>query len=155
MVCEVLPNIWLGNINDANNISFLVSKNIKCMINVTKKKKHPELKDYDYEKIRIPLNEIEINNSSKDNVDMFDYLPDVTEFIKKKNNNFKSVLIFCTDGGQRAPSVLVGYIMRYGKVTSELAIKYMVSKSIDIFKDGVYFYVALKKFHIYLQKNKS
>lgn len=152
MVCEVLPNIWLGNINDANNLQFLMNKNIRCMVNVTKKTKHPEIKDYDYEKIRIPLNDIEMNNSSKDNVDMYDYLPDVTEFIKKKNNNFKSVLIYCTDGQQRAPSILVGYIMRYGKVTSELAIKYMVSKSIGIFNDGVYFYVALKKFYKYLQK---
>ena len=155
MVCEVLPNIWMGNKADANNLPFLLSKGIKYIINVTKKFPHPEFKDFNYEKIRIPLNEIDPNNSARDNVDMFDYLPDVTEFVKKKNNNFKPVLIFCSDGRQRAPSVLVGYMMRYGKVTPEMAIKYIVSKSSTVFTEGIYYYTALKKFYVYLAKIKN
>ena len=134
---EILPGIWLGDKDIAYNKNFLRKKDIGCVINVTKEIPHNP--DYDGEKIRIPVTER--------NMSIFDYLSDVTEFIKKKNNNFENVLIFSTKCEQRAPSVMVAYLTRYGKVTAELAIKYIVSKGTQFFDSGVIQYKSLVKFH--------
>jgi hypothetical protein len=36
--------------------------------------------------------------------------------------------------------------MKYGKVTADLSIKYLISKVPNVFSMGIYFYSALKKF---------
>ena len=77
---------------------------------------------------------------------MYDYLNDATEFMKKKNNNFESILVYCSDGEQRSATVICAYIMKYGKVTADLSIKYLISKVLNVFSMGIYFYSALKKF---------
>ena len=152
MVCEIMPGIWLGNEGDMNNLRFLTSKNISCIINVTKDIQHN--KDYSGEKIRIPVDYPIRNSSTKINTVMFDYLNDVTEFIKKKNNGFDSVLVICADGEQSSATVICAYLVRYGKVTADLSIKYLVSKASNAFKEGVYFYWALKKFENFHKRNK-
>ena len=139
-----MPGIWLGNEGDMNNERFLSSKNISCIINVTRDIQHN--KNYAGEKIRIPVDYPVQNLSSKMNTVLYDYLSDVSEFIKKKNNSFNSVLVICDNGEQRSASVICAYLIRYGKVTADVSIKYLVSKASNAFSDGVYFYYALKKF---------
>ena len=155
MVCEILPNIWIGNKKDASDINFLINKGIKCIINTTKTCPYPDFKNYVLEKIRIPLNEMDSNNNVKNNVDMYDYLLNLTEFIKDKNSNFKPILIFCTDGIQRTPTIIAAYIIRYGNVTIDFAIKSIKSKYINSFIDEIYFYIALQKFYIYINNIKN
>ena len=144
MICEVLPGIWLGNKDIATNINFLNKKNIKCVINISKEIEHCKL--YSGEKIRIPVDNPVKSRSAIINGMMYDYLNDATEFMKKKNNNFDPILVYCSDGEQRSATVICAYIMKYGKVTADLSIKYLISKVPNVFSMGIYFYSALKKF---------
>ena len=148
MPIEIYPGLWLGNRKDSTNINFIKKKKINCIINITKTLEHSS--KVGIEKIRIPITEPDNKYYSKNNIDMYDYLSDVTEFIHKKIQNFENVLVHCYDGIQRAPTVVAAFIIRYGDVVPNKSIQYIKSKYMDVFGEKCYYYYALRKFYDYL-----
>lgn len=138
-VTEVIPNLWLGNVQDSLDSVFI--SNIDIVINCTK-----DLKFLDESKkcIRIPiednLEDIEIQN-------LYSYLSKITEYIHNNLRQGRRVFVHCFAGKQRSASVVIAYIMRYYKLDLNKAIELVKSKRMIIFTPQCNFERALIEFY--------
>ena len=55
-----------------------------------------------------------------------------------------SVLVFCENGNQKASTVIAAYIIKYGKISVEDAIKSVRSKNSTSFYPNIDYYSALQ-----------
>ena len=133
--CEILTNLWLGNIRDSRNIEFINS--IDVVVNCSKK--IPFL-NKNKKCIRIPvddnLEKIEIEN-------MYKYFPKITEIIHNYLQNNKIVFVHCYAGKQRSASIVIAYIMRYLHINYKNSLKLLESKRSIVFTPLVNFENAL------------
>lgn len=135
---EIIPDLWLSNSQSSQNLNFFNKKFIiiNCSKDLNFLGKH---KTYN-KSISQNLEQYEI-------LKMYNYLVKTTEFINKNLLNFKPVLIYCSDGKQKAPSIIAAYLMRYGKITYNKSINILKTKKNDIFLNGVEYQYALQKFY--------
>ena len=120
---EILPHFWISE--KPKNIDFLKIKNIKSIIFLSKYVKY--YKNLDIEQIRIS---IEISNNNKlDNVNNFEHLYDVTQFIFEKIYNNKNILLI---GNEKDNSILylfiLCYYIRYGKLDIKNSLLFLETK---------------------------
>lgn len=138
-VTEIVPNLWLGNVQDSLDSVFI--SNIDIVINCTK-----DLKFLDESKkcIRIPiednLEEVEIQN-------LYSYLSKITEYIYNNLRQGRRVFVHCFAGKQRSASVIIAYIMRYYRLDLNKAIELVKSKRMIIFTPQCNFERALIEFY--------
>ena len=139
-VCEIIPNLWLGDIRSAKNKHFFDENGINVIINCSKD--IPFYSNYG-EKIRIAVND----DLKRDEIDkMYQYLPKVTDLIQDKLEKNNKILVHCYAGKQRSASVIVGYLMKYGNLSMKNAILAVQSKRLIAFTPGINFDNALKQF---------
>ena len=150
MPVEMISGLWYGYELDSKNITFLINKNIDCIINCTKNIGF--IKKYECEKIRIPIEDDNTYKSLKNNAIILDYLDDTVNFINNKLNNGENILIFCKSGTQCSPAIISAYIIKYCQVSVEMALKYVRSKNDNAFKKCVFFCNALEKFRLKINK---
>ena len=142
---EILPHFWISE--KPKNIDFLKIKNIKSVIFLSKYVKY--YKNLDVEQIRIT---IEISNNNKlDNINNFEYLYDVTQFIFEKIYNNKNILLI---GNEKDSSILylfiLCYYIRYGKLDIKNSLLFLETK---IKMKYFNFNEALFKFYNQINKN--
>ena len=142
--CQIIHHIWLGDIRCAKNKHFFDENNIQVVINCSKD--IPFYSNYT-ENVRISIHDnlenVEINR-------LYEYIPKAVEFIHKKILESKNILIHCYAGRQRSASIVVAYLMRYGKLTLKDAILAVQSKRAVAFTPGVNFDKALMKYQYLL-----
>ena len=133
---EIVPDLWLGNdqsamgntddnflyINCSNDLNFL-----------------GRAKEYNIE-IKNNLEKYEI-------LKMYQYLNETVEFIYKNLINFKPILVHCESGTQKSASVVAAYLIKYGKMTIEQAIKLIRTKKNDCFFPNVDYFYSLEKYY--------
>ena len=142
---EILPHFWISE--KPKNIDFLKIKNIKSIIFLSKYVKY--YKNLDVEQIRIT---IEISNNNKlDNINNFEHLYDVTQFIFEKIYNNKNILLI---GNEKDSSILylfiLCYYIRYGKLDIKNSLLFLETK---IKMKYFNFNEALFKFYNQINKN--
>ena len=108
----ILPNLYIGNKESSQNISFLKEHNIKLIINCSKNLKFIELDDI--EKIRIPIDD----NRIFKNYDIFKYL-DCLETIEKYRKENKNILVHCFMGSQRSATIILLFLIKKLNYTYE------------------------------------
>lgn len=95
----ILDNLYLGEDTDAHNLSAIESKNIKCIMNVTKTcVDFVDVLPDDVVKIRIPVND---NDRSYDRI-MFASLPHAMNRIKSHLDMGHGELCHCLSARQRS-----------------------------------------------------
>ena len=103
----IIPNLYLGNIKNANNIDFLKENDIQAIVNCTE---NEEFNEYfiDKSKYRLSINDSKNeNNINKFKNDIFD----VIYFIEENLNNNKKVYVHCYWGLMRSATVIAGYLI--------------------------------------------
>lgn len=106
----IVPNIYLGNLNCANDIDFLKNNNIYAIVNCTE---NEPFNDYFLDK---PTFRLCINDSKEeDNINNFKKnIIEAIEFIDNNVKEGKTVYIHCYWGLMRSATVTAGYlIMKY------------------------------------------
>lgn len=83
---EILPHFWISD--NLKNINFVLKKNIKVIIILSRYKKF--IKNFNDEQIRIPLEKFD--NIKLRNNTIYQHLFDVTSFINQKINENKKIL---------------------------------------------------------------
>ena len=120
---EILPHLWVSYF--IKNFNFLKSKNIKCVIFLSKYLNY--YKNIEIEQIRIPL-EISDNNKN-DNIIVYQHLYDTTNFIFEKIFNNKNILII---GNEKDESylylIILSYFIRYGKLDIKNSLLFLETK---------------------------
>tara|TARA_B110000037_G_scaffold211660_1_gene263467 strand:- start:2235 stop:2648 length:414 start_codon:yes stop_codon:yes gene_type:complete len=134
---EILPGIWIGYGNDINNEKFILQKNINCIISTVNINKNIEV-------IHIP---IENNNKL-----FIEYIYDIVNFIYKKYINYKNILIYCKNGTQLSPSIVVCFLVKYCDIDIENAIKFIKTKSNKSFIDNC---ILKKDLNIFINNYKK
>lgn len=142
MPSEILPGIWLGYDNDIYNEKFINNKKIKGILSNVKLKKN-----INTEFIYIP-----INNESQLNTLFIDYIYDFLLYIHKNYINYKNIMIYCKTGEQLSPGIMAAFLIKYAKITPNLAINIIKSKSNKAFVDNCTLIPSL--INIYNKLNK-
>lgn len=140
----IVDNLYLGNIIDAHNLSFLVNNNIGAIINCTENEpfhQYFNINDGNNSSNNYINNNINDNKKytlrldikdSKDeeNVEKFmNVIDNGVEFINThKNINNKIVFVHCYWGLMRSATVIAGYLIKYENYSSDEAIELIKSK---------------------------
>ena len=122
---EIIPNLFLGNIEIANNVDFIIKNKINCVFNCTINKpfiKHKQIK-YKY---RIPIKD---DKTDEEGYLLHCILDDIVELINKHLKNNDIILVHCFAGRQRSPSCILGYLIKYYGYTLNEGLSYLKSKS--------------------------
>lgn len=143
---EILPGLFIGNMNTARNKMFIKNNRIGAVLNVT-----PDVPNYfacpgdtSVEYMRINL-----NDNATDIGKMYRYLPCAVSFIYKNlvlGNT--PVLVHCHAGIQRSATVVVAFLMKTKGLSLGDAIQHTLRKRPVVFFNGktINFKDALIKF---------
>ena len=141
---EILPHFWIGYFK-TDIKEYIYKKNIKYVINLSKSEDF--IKNKDLEEIRVPIDYNNNNNVEEINNILYQHLFDITEYIHDKVINCHNILLIGYETRQDIDAISVAYFIRYGKINTEDAIKFLKSKKRDIFNPNCIFYYALNKFN--------
>lgn len=138
--CEILPNLWLGNLKTAQSGNFIEKYDIDCILNCSS-----DIPFYTNEtlNIRISVND----NFKQDEIDkMYNYLDKSSNIIEKYLKDNKKILVHCYAGKQRSACVIAAYLIKYAGMTLNESINSIRSKRLIAFTPKVNFLEALKKY---------
>lgn len=148
---QILPGLFLGNQESAEDYAFLKKNKITVVINASNHIPHYHRnKGITY--IRVPVDDsLKVYDIKKMTV----YLPYIVDTLRQiHHNEHKRVLVHCVQGMQRSAVIVAGYLVKYYNKTPMQAIKYIVAKRPIAFYNGrsLNFIDSLKEFHNNLKK---
>lgn len=116
---EVVPGLWLGNEAASQDADFIRNAGIRLIINCTKKAPNKFASSLGYiNYVRLSINDpgpLVVGSRNQDNIDMITLIPYAAHLIHQALQRGESVLVHCHAGAQRSASVVVYYLMQYGK----------------------------------------
>jgi protein-tyrosine phosphatase len=135
---EIVPNLWLGNFQDACSEKWISQFDI--VINCSKEL---PFSNEHCKQIRIPIDDnlepLEIEN-------LYKCLDMITEYIHVQLLKGKKIFVHCFAGIQRSPTVIIAYLVRYTGLSLDECIKCVTSKRSIVFQPMCNFRPALDKF---------
>ena len=142
ILVEIIPNIWLGDIEGENYKSNI---NIKYVVNCVKDLGF--LNNYNSYQgvIKDSLDKYEI-------IKIYEYLCETTKFINNNLINDDATLVFCENGNQKSATIIAAYLIKYGNHTKETAIKAIRTKYKSAFYPDINYIYSLEMFE---QNNNS
>lgn len=130
MPTEIISGLWIGSINDSYNKEFYIDNKINIVINCTNDQAFLNLDHL--KKIRIPIsnipdinNDIYLLNQNKDKILQF-----INESIEENN-----IFIYCYNGITISPLIVALYMIKYGKISTDIIKDILKSKNTNIVID--------------------
>nr|XP_032803566.1 dual specificity protein phosphatase 10 [Petromyzon marinus] len=117
----VLPFLFLGNEQDAQDLAQLQRLNIGYIINVTS-----HLPLYHYERGALRYKRLPATDSCKQNLRQ--YFEEAFEFIEEAYQSGKGLLIHCQAGVSRSATIVIAYLMKHTRMTMTDAYKFVKGK---------------------------
>ena len=147
---EVLPNLWLGNLNACLNTKFIKDKKIKAVVSLYS----PKLNTDFFTKKGVAIFQIQVkdNLSLKSNFIVLNNMDKIMKFISNYLDNNQAVLVHCHYGWQRSATICAAYIMQKYKKTMKEAVTYVQDRRELAFFPDVNFYIALRLYEKNLAK---
>lgn len=144
-VNEIIPHLYLGNVDIANEYDFLKEKKIALIIDLS-------LENYkvsfpSIEHVRIPIRD-------KENSDILQYFDNNTKLIYNYLHQERNVLVHCVMGVSRSCSIVAAYLIRYYNMSRDDAIDF-IQKRRSCVKPNPGFMQQLKEFEIQENKRKA
>ncbi len=151
---EVYPHLYTSTYETYKDLNIIKNKKIKLIIHVSKSKKFVGTDKI--EEIRLP---IEFNEDDFDfeeiNLELYNYLPDMIEYIYKNLKNNKNVLLLGFSHKQEVDILVSSFYMKYGNVTPQLAMYYLKSKKQNIFLPECYYESCLERYYRFINREKE
>lgn len=141
---EILPNLWLGNLNACLDKKFLKEKKIKAVVSLYSPKLNTNF--FINKKIAIFQVQVKDNLSFKSNFVVFNNLDKILDFIHHYLQNNDGVLVHCHYGWQRSATVCAAYIMSTFNKSMIDSVNYIRNKRDLSFFPDVNFFIALRLF---------
>ena len=142
---EIIPNLWISNLQTANDLIQVSSKNIKVIVNCSKNY-NTCIVDSTY---RVPVSASSGETFHECEL-LYKYLDSAVNFIHTKLMNKNRVLVCCPTGKQQSATVIAAYMMKYGKIKLNISCNYLYSKKKDVFKPEFIFSNSLEMYQKYL-----
>lgn len=141
---EIVPGLWVSGKRHALDKSFLRTKNIKTVINVTNSVPFLSADRYNYR--------IGIDDAPDQNGIMYRMLFETIELIEQSLEAHRPVLCHCSQGISRSCSVIAAYLIRkFPEKSIDQIIEYIKEKRNVAFALGENFRPALEKYRTKLQ----
>ena len=146
MPVEILPHLFLGDANDAMN----VSTDVTLVINCTKNIEFYQNKEIENEEHKTRFNiRIPVDDDGNETQEIYKYwtqelFDKIVEHISIGNN----VLIHCQMGRQRSAATVAAYIMKAINWPLKKTIEYVKNKKRDAFFPEINFIKALEEFAV-------
>ncbi len=134
ILVEILPNLYLSDLEGSRH---KVQLGVESVINCQK-----DLKDIGTNTEYVF--DIKKNIEHYELVKMYQYLIECIDFINKNILNDKPVLVYCDNANQKSSTVIAAYLIKYGKVNADTAVKMVRSKNKTSFYPSIDFYNSLK-----------
>ena len=131
---QIIPNLWIGNIERAQDVDLIKDKGINIMINCCTNQGIPIQKTVSYPTY------IKFRNCNNIITDSNYYVDLIEEYLKSN----KKILVFCETGIQNSPALVGCYLIKYSRLEYNSVIKSMYSKNPVFFKPENYFIDLLK-----------
>ncbi len=128
---EIIPNLYIGNIDGANNLAFLKSKKIKVVINCSKTIPNFYERQFEYHRIAVDDSLLD-----EDIELMTTYLSEYVNIIDSALTNNKPVFVHCFAGRQRSACLIAAYLIFKYKFPLIKAYKFIISKRKEAFHYG-------------------
>lgn len=146
---KIIPRLYLGNIESAEDSKFIKDKKIKAVLNCSKAHDIPNhFADKGIEYLRIPVDD---SLKDRDFEKMSHLLPLAVEFINKHINIEKNnLLVHCWAGRQRSAISVAAYLVKYHGMTPKEAVTFIQKKRDEAFHFGesINFDQTLNKYYI-------
>lgn len=140
---EIVPYLYLGDVNACRSRRFFDEKKIKALVNCSK-----DIPVFHHvQHMRVPVND---TLKKADTECMIRYLPTAVAFVFKSVFVDKTpILVHCYAGMQRSACVVVCFMMKYYNMTPQQAIDHVLSRRPVAFHNGnnVNFKAAIEWFH--------
>lgn len=117
----ILPFLFLGNEQDAQDLDAMQRRNIGYVINVT-----THLPLYHHEKGLLSYKRLPATDSNKQNLRQ--YFEEAFEFIEEAHQCGKGLLIHCQAGVSRSATIVIAYLMKHTRMTMTDAYKFVKGK---------------------------
>lgn len=151
---EVYPHLFTSTYENYKDLNIIKNKKIKLIIHVSKNKKFVGTDKI--EEIRLPIEFDEDNFDFEHiNLELYNYIPDMIEYIYKNLKNNRNVLLLGYSHKQEVDILVCGFYMRYGNVTPQLSIYYLKSKKQNIFLPECYYESCLEHYYRYIGRGKE
>ena len=117
---EIVPGLWLSNEAASQDVNFIRKHDIRFIVNCTKKipNKFANTHFPQARYVRLSVNDpgpLTTPSRNQDNIDMITLIPYAVQLIHLALQRGESVLVHCHAGAQRSASVVIYYLMQYGK----------------------------------------
>ena len=144
---KILDHLYLGNIEDINNINFIKNNDIQLIINCASEVIIPS----SYENMNISIINLKLYDDPLQKI-YFNLLNDISDkidyFLKQK----KGVLINCYAGISRSSTFVIAYLMNKYNMNLDDAYSFTINKRL-IIKPNSGFLKILKSYEEYLNRN--
>jgi hypothetical protein len=146
---EILPNLFLGNMDYSLNIGFIQLNKINCVINCTINKPFLDCIKYKY---RIPIKD---DKTDTEAYLLYLILDKVVEIIKQHIYKNDIILVHCYAGKQRSVSCILAFLMKYGNMNLDIALKLLKARYPIAGEPQLNFYKSLKYYENKLLDDKK
>ena len=146
---EIIPHFWVTYYNE--NYHIIKEKKIKNIIHLSKNGTF--IKNPNLDEIRIPIDYDDIESNEQQNINVYQHLYDVTDYIHEKIMNNEKIMLIGNFNKQDIDVFIIAYLIRYGKLNIQTSILFLKTKKRDIFHPKCLFFFALNKFYNELNKN--
>jgi dual specificity phosphatase 12 len=146
---EILPGLWLGNINAATDTAWLSEKGIQCVFNCTKELPFTPSIPRQY---RVPVDD-NLQPSEIRNLELWSF-----EIVQKMSLEYRTgqpMLIHCAAGRQRSAACVAMFLIAQRNINPLAAIQYIRSKRPEAFFPSANFMPAIEGFYRVLQKKTN
>jgi len=129
---QITDKIWLGDLQDAQNISVLQAANIKAVLSLLENLESyfSSLIQIAYQKAQIQHTLVSMIDGGNNQDDAFRQAFAVLEGFQDQGLN---TLVHCGAGVSRSPSVVIGWLMKHAKLTWDEALNEVGHKRPVIF----------------------
>ena len=132
---EILPGLWLGNLEDARSFSMTMDVVVNCTVDL------PFFGGY--QRMRVP-----VDDNLSENETLAPHLNRVVEIVLGYVERRKRVLVHCFAGIQRSAAVVAAIVMRDRGLDVQGAVEFVRARRPDAFSGGVNFMPSLRIYEI-------
>ena len=140
---EIIPDLYLGNLTAANNITKLKELCISKVLSIIDEPRKPKYKESD----NIIHKVILVNDLLSQNI--IKYFGECLKFIKGD----EKILVHCAAGASRSASIVIAYLMWDKKMSYHMALNFVKDKRFIIYPNRA-FKEQLQLFEKLLKENE-
>jgi len=115
---EIIPGLWLGDADTADNYKLLLSKNIRFVVNISGEK-YSKNENIQYMNLKVA-------DTPTANLKRFFFK--TSDFIDQGLHQNKAVFVHCLMGVSRSSSIVIAYLMIHRNMSFQTALELVRSK---------------------------